>query len=250
MHIHHFTYSIPCHACCSVFLKEDDVELMSSKKRPYKATSNYVIQMDPTGDILGKIRSNILSSEYTVYDCRSPCRQQQQQSDQRQSEKDAEGGVRAELGAVIYRKVPSYAVTTASSFPPRKMQVCINSVGGGSDASTLQSYKPKTKAEEMLKLLKYKLDSAKRNFSVLESMTPHWDDELEAYVLNFGGRVTMESEKNFQLVQANSVEEQIVVLQFGRVAKDEFTMDFQWPLSPFLAFALSLTACDCKVGRD
>jgi tubby-related protein 1 len=228
---------------------------MSSKRNPYKATSNYVIRINPTGDILGKIRSNILSSEYTIYDCRSLCRQQQQQQqqqiEQRPSVVDSEGALRAELGAVIYRKVPSYDATTASCIPPRKMQVCINSLGGGSDISTPQSYKkPKTRAEEMLQLLKYKLDTAKRNFSVLESRIPNWDDNLEAYVLNFGGRVTMESQKNFQLVQADTVKEQIVVLQFGRVAKDEFTMDFRWPLSPFLAFALSLTACDSKVGRD
>lgn len=208
--------------------------------------------MNPTGDILGKIRSNILSSEYAIYDCRGPCRQQQQpQQQQIEQRPSVEDAVRAELGAVIYRKVPSYDGTTASCIPPRKMQVCINSLGGGSDTSTPQSYKkPKTKAEEMLKLLKYKLDTAKRNFSVLESMIPNWDDNLEAYVLNFGGRVTMESQKNFQLVQADTVKEQIVVLQFGRVAKDEFTMDFRWPLSPFLAFAISLTACDSKVGRD
>ena len=45
-------------------------------------------------------------------------------------------------------------------------------------------------------------------------------------MLNFNGRVTMASVKNFQLVQPE--EQDAIILQFGRVGKDEFTMDFQW----------------------
>ena len=37
--------------------------------------------------------------------------------------------------------------------------------------------------------------------------------------------------KNFQLV--TTVDQESVILQFGRVGKDDFTMDYQWPLSPF-----------------
>jgi Tub family len=58
--------------------------------------------------------------------------------------------------------------------------------------------------------------------------------QVAAYVLNFNGRVTMASVKNFQLVTPEHQDS--VVLQFGRVAKDEFTMDFQWPMSPFQVY--------------
>lgn len=44
-------------------------------------------------------------------------------------------------------------------------------------------------------------------------------------MLNFYGRVTMASVKNFQLVSTEDFDR--IILQFGRVAKDEFTMDFQ-----------------------
>jgi tubby-related protein 1 len=195
--------------------------------------------MDQYGDILGKLRSNMFSSEYTVYDSRI-----------HRSVEQGQGGnnVRAELGAVIYQKLQN----NCSTIPPRKMQVCINPVE--TNVETPPTYTPKTQPEEMLKLLKYKFDTASRNFSILESKTPQWDEKLESFVLNFGGRVTMDSEKNFQLVQSSNNKdankEQVVLLQFGRVAKDEFTMDFQWPLSPFLAFALSLSSCDSKVGHD
>lgn len=53
---------------------------------------------------------------------------------------------------------------------------------------------------------------------------------MGAYVLNFNGRVTMASVKNFQLVDPEDQEN--VLLQFGRVGKDVFNMDYQWPLSP------------------
>ena len=59
---------------------------------------------------------------------------------------------------------------------------------------------------------------------------PRWNDQVGAYVLNFNGRVTMASVKNFQLIHPEDTER--VVLQFGRVGKDKFTMDFMWPMTP------------------
>ena len=70
-------------------------------------------------------------------------------------------------------------------------------------------------------------------------------DEAGAYVLNFIGHLTMASVKNFQLLNG---EDQ--VLQFGRVGKDEFSMDVKWPLSLFQAFAVCLSSFDSKLGCD
>ncbi len=36
-------------------------------------------------------------------------------------------------------------------------------------------------------------------------------------------------------------EQNAIILQFGRVGKDEFTMDMQWPMSPY---QVSLIAID------
>ncbi len=38
-----------------------------------------------------------------------------------------------------------------------------------------------------------------------------------------------------------------IVLQFGRVAEDMFTMDFQYPMSPLQAFGICLTSFDSKL---
>ena len=75
---------------------------------------------------------------------------------------------------------------------------------------------------------------------------PRWNDQVGAYVLNFNGRVTMASIKNFQLVDPE--EQDVVILQCGRIGKNEFTMDLQWPMTPLQAFAISMSSLDSKIA--
>ena len=72
--------------------------------------------------------------------------------------------------------------------------------------------------------------------------------QVNAYVLNFNGRVTMASVKNFQLVSPDDLD--TVVLQFGRSGKEFFTMDLQWPLSPLQSFAITLSSFDYKLACE
>ena len=55
----------------------------------------------------------------------------------------------------------------------------------------------------------------------LHNKTPIWNEETQSYVLNFHGRVTQASVKNFQIVHSNDVE--YIVMQFGRIDEDVFT---------------------------
>jgi len=50
---------------------------------------------------------------------------------------------------------------------------------------------------------------------VLKNKDPKWNDTMNAYVLNFRGRVNEPSIKNFQLVMDNDHEED-VCFQFGK----------------------------------
>jgi hypothetical protein len=50
--------------------------------------------------------------------------------------------------------------------------------------------------------------------TVLRKKAPRWNEALGAFCLNFGGRVTRASVKNFQLVADEDAEH--VVLQFGK----------------------------------
>ena len=67
----------------------------------------------------------------------------------------------------------------------------------------------------------------------------------------------MASVKNFQLVAAadpsdptSSVDDETVLLQFGKVADDMFTMDYRQPLSAFQAFAISLSSFGTKLACE
>ena len=55
--------------------------------------------------------------------------------------------------------------------------------------------------------------------------------------LNFRGRVTVPSVKNFQLVGEDASE---VLCQFGKVGDDRFHLDYKEPLNAVQAFALAL----------
>jgi tubby and related proteins len=41
-----------------------------------------------------------------------------------------------------------------------------------------------------------------------------------------------------------------VVLQFGRVGTDEFSLDYQFPITPLQAFAIALAALDPKLACE
>ena len=57
--------------------------------------------------------------------------------------------------------------------------------------------------------------------------------------LNFNGRVTVPSVKNFQLVEQD--DRDTVLMQFGKVGEDRFHMDFRAPLTAVQAFAIVLS---------
>ena len=76
-----------------------------------------------------------------------------------------------------------------------------------------------------------------------------WNDETQSYVLNFHGRVTQASVKNFQLCNV-AKDPDTVVMQFGRVGKDAFTMDFQYPLCALQAFGIALSSFDYKIACE
>ena len=88
---------------------------------------------------------------------------------------------------------------------------------------------------------------------VMYNRTPVWNSQSQVYQLDFGGRVTQESAKNFQLELDNEQVEYEIgsrdlshifslaqVLQFGRIRTDAYALDFQYPFSPLQAFSLAM----------
>jgi hypothetical protein len=55
--------------------------------------------------------------------------------------------------------------------------------------------------------------------------------EVQAFVLNFNGRVDKASVKNFQLI--DEFDDNRIHMQFGRIGKQNFNMDVAFPFSIF-----------------
>ena len=78
-----------------------------------------------------------------------------------------------------------------------------------------------------------------------QNRQPWWNAELGAFVLNFGGRVSVASVKNFQL--CHQEQQDLVMLQFGRIkGRHAFTMDYQYPLTAIQAFCIALSSLQSK----
>ncbi|CAB3388355.1 Hypothetical predicted protein, partial [Cloeon dipterum] len=97
------------------------------------------------------------------------------------------------------------------------------------------------KAQLRQKLRKGKNDppsvpaAARHREFVMHNKAPMWNENSQVYQLDFGGRVTQESAKNFQIEFRGKQ-----VMQFGRIDGNAYTLDFQYPFSALQAFAVAL----------
>jgi hypothetical protein len=95
---------------------------------------------------------------------------------------------------------------------------------------------------------KHNADGDEKTFFLLGNKLPVF--ARGSYRLNFGGRVTRPSVKNFQLVKLSQVVEENmdvdktnlndVLLQFGRIGDDTFHLDFRAPLTAFQALGIAM----------
>jgi len=215
------------------FAKDGHRFLLAAKKRKANRTSNYAIAWTREGiggkdspGYIGKVRSNFVGTEFVAYDTGI-------------NPKDAEMSsmeIRKELACVRYE------TNVMGTKGPRKMTVALPRV----DAKTGKAkvFQPYRKSEG----LTARMGTKASDCIYLMNKPPRWSESVGAYVLNFNGRVTMASVKNFQLVADDDHE--TVLLQFGRVGKNKFSMDFRWPLTPLQAFAICLTSFDYKLACE
>ena len=83
----------------------------------------------------------------------------------------------------------------------------------------------------------------------LQNRPPWWNAELGSFVLNFGGRVSVASVKNFQLC-IRSDPDATIMLQFGRIhgGRHSFTMDYSHPLTTVQAFSIAVSSLQSKIS--
>ncbi|XP_023167364.1 protein king tubby isoform X2 [Drosophila hydei] len=202
--------------------------LLGGRKRKKSKTSNYIVSCDPTDlsrnadGFCGKLRSNVFGTSFTVFD---------------NGNKESTESPRLDLAVIIYD-------TNILGFKgPRNMTVILPGMTEDDQRVKISSADPKQQG--ILDLWKMKnMD----NIVELHNKTPVWNDETQSYVLNFHGRVTQASVKNFQLVHDSDPE--YIVMQFGRTSEDVFTMDYRYPLCAMQAFAIALSSFDGKIACE
>lgn len=63
-----------------------------------------------------------------------------------------------------------------------------------------------------------------------ENLAPKYNEQRGCYTLNFYGRVSKASARNFQLVETDGDDEEII-LSHGKHQSDEFNLDFRAPFN-------------------
>ncbi|XP_038675924.1 tubby protein homolog isoform X13 [Scyliorhinus canicula] len=208
------------------------VFLLAGRKRKKSKTSNYLISIDPTDlsrggeNFVGKLRSNLMGTKFTVFD--NGVNPERGKADR--------SNIRQELAAVTYE-------TNVLGFKgPRKMTVIVPAMDEDQERIP---FRPRNDKDGLLSRWQRK---NMENLIELHNKTPVWNNDTQSYVLNFHGRVTHASVKNFQIVHENDVD--YIVMQFGRVADDAFTMDYSYPMCAVQAFAIALSSFDGKLACE
>ncbi|XP_053313844.1 tubby-related protein 1 [Spea bombifrons] len=211
---------------------EKKVFLLAGRKRKKSKTSNYLISIDATDlsrggeNFIGKLRSNLMGTKFTVFD--NGANPERANADW--------SNVRQEIAAIIYE-------TNVLGFKgPRRMTVLIPGMDEDCERVPIR---PRNDNDGILQRWQNK---NKDNLIELHNKSPVWNDETQSYVLNFHGRVTQPSIKNFQIVHADDLD--YIIMQFGRIADDTFTMDYRYPMCTVQAFAIALSSFDGKLACE
>ncbi|XP_058488715.1 tubby-related protein 1-like isoform X2 [Solea solea] len=206
--------------------------LLAGRKRKRSATSNYLISIDATDlsrggeNFVGKLRSNLMGTKFTVFDnALHPERALPDMSNARQ-----------ELAGIIYE------TNVLGIKGPRRMTIVIPGMDKDDNRVPLR---PRNECDGLL--LRHQ-SRRTENLIELRNKTPVWNEESGSHVLNFNGRVTQASIKNFQIVHNKDLD--YIVMQFGRIADDIFTLDFNYPMCAVQAFAIALSSFDGKFACE
>ncbi|XP_057539983.1 tubby-like F-box protein 7 [Amaranthus tricolor] len=226
--------------------------LLAAKRYWRGAHIEYIISLD-ANDLsqgsqayVGKLSSDFLGTNFKIYDSLPPhdgAKPSSSRSTRRFASKQISPQLPAgnyEVGQVFYK------LNLLKSRGPRRMYCSLKCPGSLGDTSADRAEYSDSKLADL-------------DFSctVLKSKTPRWYEHLQRWCLNFHGRVTVASVKNFQLIATvdqsqpdGKGDEEVVLLQFGKVGDHTFTMDYRQPLSAFQAFAICLTSFGKKLACE
>ncbi|GFZ13699.1 tubby like protein 3 [Actinidia rufa] len=255
---------------------DDGKFLLAARKCRRPTCTDYIISLNPediskgSSTYIGK--SNFLGTKFTVYDAQPPnaeaevtkCRSTRLIGLKQVSPKFPPGNY-----SVAH---VSYELNVLGSRGPRRMHCVMDAIptramepGGVAPTQTefltssmdsfpsLPFFRSKSTRTEYFQ--SGPLINHNGGMLALSNKAPRWHEQLQCWCLNFNGRVTVASVKNFQLViapgdGATGQDPENVIIQFGKVGKDVFTMDYQYPISAFQAFAICLSSFDTKIACE
>ncbi|KAK3022097.1 hypothetical protein RJ639_045941 [Escallonia herrerae] len=221
---------------------------------------------------VGKLRSNFLGTKFVVQDSQAPCDPTIQFTGRSHQKVNLKGSPRLPVANRTVATI-SYELNILRTRGPRRMQCTMHLIplsaieegGSAPTPETFGSFLNKKLSPLSVSKAKNQGSSSTSPTEPLESIcnrgdplilknkAPRWHEQLQCWCLNFKGRITVASVKNFQLVASvgpsqnvPAAEQEKVILQFGKIGKDIFTMDFRYPLSAFHAFATCLSSFDTK----
>ncbi|KAK7245715.1 hypothetical protein RIF29_40564 [Crotalaria pallida] len=259
-------------------LADDGKFLLAARKCRRPTCTDYIISLDAddmskgSNTHVGKLRSNFLGTKFTIYDAQPPhagAKIAKSRSTRLVNLKQVSPRVPPVNFPVAHI---SYELNMLGSRGPRRMHCVMDSVpasaiepGGIAPTQTELSLKnidmfpsfsfSRSKSNHVENSVSGPLGDQKDGVLVLKNKAPRWHEQLQCWCLNFHGRVTIASVKNFQLVASPEngpagPEHDKIILQFGKVGKDVFTMDYRYPISAFQAFAICLSSFDTKIACE
>ncbi|KAE9591408.1 hypothetical protein Lal_00038985 [Lupinus albus] len=259
-------------------LGDDGKFLLAARKCRRPTCTDYMISLDAddmskgSNAHVGKLRSNFLGTKFTIYDAQPPhagAKIPKSHSTRLVNLKQVSPRVPTGHYSVAHI---SYELNVLGSRGPRRMDCVIDSIpssaiepGGVAPTQTEHSLKnidmfpslsfSRSKSIHVGNSVSGPLGDRNDGGLVLKNKAPRWHEQLQCWCLNFHGRVTIASVKNFQLVASPEngpagPEHDKIILQFGKVGKDAFTMDYRYPISAFQAFAICLSSFDTKIACE
>lgn len=222
------------HPSYSLRLQDSNRFLLAARKRKKTKNSQFVISLDPeetkrnSDAYFAKLKGDMMGTQYLLTQTN-------------------EGGSRAVGGTpqkkqalkeLLLVSFKSSSALKSSAGGPRSMRVaftdpCRQDVPSSFTDLVSRYYATKNKTG--------RVDPP---VVVFRNRQPVWDSRLQAYTLDFKGRVKKASVKNFQLEIAEGESTGDINLQFGKNGENEFALDFKYPFSTIQAFAVALSSID------
>ncbi|XVE67323.1 hypothetical protein DITRI_Ditri08aG0151500 [Diplodiscus trichospermus] len=284
--------------CLSPALLVENGKFLLSAKRTRRTTSTeYIISMNAdnisrsSSNYIGKLRSNFLGTKFIIYDTQPASTYAHVPAPGRTSRRFYSKKVSPKVPTGSYNIAQiTYELNVLGTRGPRRMHCIMHSIPASAlDAGGSVPGQPELlrhpledsfRSISFSKSLDHSIEFSSSRFSeigmshdddedgkmkplVLKNKPPRWHEQLQCWCLNFRGRVTVASVKNFQLIAATQPaagaptpsqpappDVDKIILQFGKVGKDMFTMDYRYPLSAFQAFAICLSSFDTKLACE